>query len=75
MKKDVEFLLETINTHCTILRDQCHRVLKNHPAYMEPLNRIWSTLDLLTMASDAANLQIQTIDFRSADKDVHNNSP
>lgn len=64
MNSEVNFFLETINTQCTILRDQCHRALKVDPAYMIPLNRIWSTLDLLTMAVKQAES-----DIRMADRD------
>jgi|PlaIllAssembly_1097288.scaffolds.fasta_scaffold121395_2 hypothetical protein len=71
MNRDVDFFLESLNTHCTILRDQCHRALKGNPAYMEPLNLIWSTLDLLTMAAEKAKGNIKAIDKRSETSHVN----
>jgi len=45
--------------------------LKGNPAYMEPLNLIWSTLDLLTMAAEKAKGNIKAIDKRSETSHVN----
>lgn len=60
MSSSVEDLLLAVKTQISILRDQCHQTINSTPpAYHGALNKIWSALDLVELATESAERDIR----------------